>query len=99
MPIERGDGRYPLYVSFALATAFLLFVALIARTTSQKRVEKLRNDLLDDVLPSARTSQLEASESEDPWGLRWADVTNLTAESASKRPSARRSKDREKAEV
>ena len=88
-----------MYVSFALAVAFLLFVALVARGTSQKRVEKLRNDLLDDVLPSARTSQLETSEKEDPWGLRWAEVTNLTAESTSQRPSSGRPKEREKAEV
>lgn len=88
-----------MYVSFALAVAFLLLMTLVARATSQKRVEKLRNDLLDDVLPSARTSRLETPEAEDPWGLRWAEVTNLTAGSTSRRPPARRPKEREKAEV
>ena len=82
----------------ALLLIVLALGAAVA-VVSSRRVRTLRDELFEDALPSARTG--ESPEAEVPveqaaapvddrgdWGLRWAEVTNLTPAGPERRPAA-----------
>jgi hypothetical protein len=69
--------------------AIALALGAVAAVVSSRRVRTFRDELLEDALPSARTGESAGARDRlepggpptarrDDWGLRWAEVTNLT---------------------
>jgi hypothetical protein len=78
------------------ATLGGLSVLLVRRRVASRRLRAIGRELFEDGLPSARTArELErpaksGGPRRDDFGLRWAQVSNLTLAEHARRPDTRR---------